>query len=81
MMKTLQNAAFCHKLISNFKFLVVFQLDFAYFFLEESDRCLYDSLSVLGDVEGTEEIGRMDELQLKPCPKTNLTSFISPFSH
>lgn len=38
----------------------MFQLDFADFHLEESDRCLYDSLTVLGDVEGTEEIGRMD---------------------
>lgn len=36
---------------------VVFQLSFADFDLEESDTCLYDSLTVLGDVEGTEEIG------------------------
>ncbi|KAK1902012.1 Ovochymase-2, partial [Dissostichus eleginoides] len=34
----------------------VVKLDFADFYLEESDRCLYDSLSVLADVEGTEEI-------------------------
>ncbi|KAE8295803.1 Ovochymase-2 [Larimichthys crocea] len=34
----------------------VVKLDFADFDLEESDRCLYDSLTVLGDVEGTEEI-------------------------
>lgn len=40
---------------------VVFQLDFTDFYLEESDTCLYDSLTVLGDVEGTEEIGRKDE--------------------
>ncbi|TKS72980.1 Ovochymase-2 [Collichthys lucidus] len=39
----------------------VVKLDFADFDLEESDRCLYDSLTVLGDVEGTEEIGRLDE--------------------
>ncbi|XP_063732702.1 ovochymase-2 [Eleginops maclovinus] len=34
----------------------VVKLDFADFHLEESDGCLYDSLSVLADVEGTEEI-------------------------
>lgn len=34
------------------------QLDFVDFDLEESDGCLYDSLAVLGNVEGTEEIGR-----------------------
>ncbi|XP_070827904.1 ovochymase-2 [Chaetodon trifascialis] len=34
----------------------VVKLDFADFYLEESDRCLYDSLTVLGDVEGIEEI-------------------------
>ncbi|XP_044212979.1 ovochymase-2 [Thunnus albacares] len=34
----------------------VIKLDFADFDLEESDRCLYDSLTVLADVEGTEEI-------------------------
>ncbi|KAG7214846.1 hypothetical protein INR49_005114 [Caranx melampygus] len=34
----------------------VFQLEFADVELEESDRCLYDSLTVLGDVEQTEEI-------------------------
>lgn len=39
---------------------VVCQLDFVDFQLEESDTCLYDSLTVLGDVEGTEEIGRKD---------------------
>ena len=38
---------------------VVFQLDFADFSLEESDRCAYDSLTVLGDVEGRDVIGRM----------------------
>lgn len=36
----------------------VFQLNFDSFDLEESDTCLYDSLTILGDVEGTEEIGR-----------------------
>ena len=45
---------------SSWDICVVFQLDFADFYLEESDRCLYDSLSVLADVEGTEEIGRSD---------------------
>ena len=40
----------------------MFQLDFADFDLEESDRCLYDSLTVLAEVEGTEEIGRVVEL-------------------
>ncbi|XP_044050792.1 ovochymase-2 isoform X2 [Siniperca chuatsi] len=34
----------------------VVKLDLADFYLEESDGCLYDSLIVLGDVEGTEEI-------------------------
>ncbi|TDH09242.1 hypothetical protein EPR50_G00084730 [Perca flavescens] len=34
----------------------VVKLDFADFYLEESDGCLYDSLTILGDVEGTEEI-------------------------
>ncbi|XP_038561163.1 ovochymase-2 isoform X1 [Micropterus salmoides] len=34
----------------------VVKLDFSDFHLEESDGCLYDSLTVLGDVEGTEEI-------------------------
>ncbi|XP_030588079.1 ovochymase-2 [Archocentrus centrarchus] len=34
----------------------VVKLEFADFDLEESDRCLYDSLTVLGDVEGAEEI-------------------------
>ncbi|XP_029992705.1 ovochymase-2 [Sphaeramia orbicularis] len=34
----------------------VIKLEFADFDLEESDGCLYDSLTVLGDVEGTEEI-------------------------
>ncbi|XP_074533293.1 ovochymase-2 [Halichoeres trimaculatus] len=34
----------------------IVKLDFADFQLEESDRCLYDSLTVLGDVEGSEEI-------------------------
>lgn len=37
---------------------VMFQLDFVDFDLEESDTCLYDSLTVLGDVGGAEEIGR-----------------------
>ncbi|XP_049430393.1 ovochymase-2 isoform X1 [Epinephelus fuscoguttatus] len=34
----------------------IVKLDFTDFYLEESDTCLYDSLTVLGDVEGTEEI-------------------------
>ncbi|XP_040893636.1 ovochymase-2 isoform X2 [Toxotes jaculatrix] len=34
----------------------VVKLDFADIDLEESDRCLFDSLTVLGDVEQTEEI-------------------------
>ncbi|XP_071362713.1 ovochymase-2 isoform X2 [Trachinotus anak] len=34
----------------------VVKLEFADIELEESDRCLYDSLTVLGDVEQTEEI-------------------------
>ncbi|XP_031594200.1 ovochymase-2 isoform X4 [Oreochromis aureus] len=34
----------------------VVKLEFTDFDLEESERCLYDSLTVLGDVEGTEEI-------------------------
>ncbi|XP_054862457.1 ovochymase-2 [Amphiprion ocellaris] len=34
----------------------VVKLDFTDFDLEESDRCLYDSLAVFGDVAGTEEI-------------------------
>lgn len=40
------------------------QLDFVDMDLEESDRCLYDSLTVLGDVEQTEEIGRVHELDV-----------------
>lgn len=38
-----------------------FQLDFIDFDLEESDRCLYDSLTVLEDVGESEEIGGLDE--------------------
>ncbi|XP_077424652.1 LOW QUALITY PROTEIN: ovochymase-2 [Vanacampus margaritifer] len=34
----------------------IVKLDFADFDLEESDGCLYDSLSVLGDVQATEKI-------------------------
>lgn len=34
-----------------------FQLDFDTFDLEESDTCSYDSLTVLADVEGAEELG------------------------
>uniref|UniRef100_A0A3B5K291 Ovochymase 2 n=1 Tax=Takifugu rubripes TaxID=31033 RepID=A0A3B5K291_TAKRU len=34
----------------------VVKLDFETFDMEESDTCLYDSLAILGDVEGTEEI-------------------------
>uniref|UniRef100_UPI0037E79510 ovochymase-2 n=1 Tax=Semicossyphus pulcher TaxID=241346 RepID=UPI0037E79510 len=34
----------------------IVKLDFADFDLEDSDRCSYDSLTVLGDVEGSEEI-------------------------
>uniref|UniRef100_G3ND26 Ovochymase 2 n=1 Tax=Gasterosteus aculeatus TaxID=69293 RepID=G3ND26_GASAC len=34
----------------------VVKLEFSDFDLEESDGCLYDSLTVLGDVEGAEEI-------------------------
>ncbi|KAM7003464.1 ovochymase-2 [Tautogolabrus adspersus] len=34
----------------------IVKLDFADFYLEESDRCLYDSLTVLGDVEGLDHI-------------------------
>lgn len=36
----------------------MFQLHFDSFDLEESDTCLYDSLTILADVEGTEEVGR-----------------------
>lgn len=39
----------------------MFQIDFVDMDLEESDTCLYDSLSVLGDVEQTEELGRVDD--------------------
>lgn len=35
-----------------------FQLDFEDFDLEQSHTCSYDSLAILGDVEGAEEIGR-----------------------
>ncbi|XP_069571306.1 ovochymase-2 [Brachyistius frenatus] len=45
----------------------VVKLDFSDFDLEESDGCLYDSLAVLGDVEGTEEIGE-DALNLDSSP-------------
>lgn len=49
------------KLTSNWSDVCIsFQLDFADFDLEQSDTCSYDSLTVLGDVEGTEEIGRND---------------------
>ncbi|XP_015250932.1 PREDICTED: ovochymase-1 [Cyprinodon variegatus] len=34
----------------------IVKLDFADFDLEESERCLYDSLTVLGDIEGHQEI-------------------------
>ncbi len=59
-------------------YCVVFQLDFADFYLEESDRCLYDSLTILSDVEGTEEIGR--RTQSKTRLKLSCTSFIKSFS-
>lgn len=42
----------------------VFQLDFDSFDLEESDTCSYDSLTILADVEGTEEIGRRTKTSL-----------------
>lgn len=45
-----------------FKSEVLLQLDFADFDLEESERCLYDSLTVLGDIGGHQEIGKMNEL-------------------
>lgn len=45
--------------------LFVFQLDFEDFDLEQSHTCSYDSLTVLGDVEGAEEIGR--KLPISPC--------------
>lgn len=43
----------------------MFQLDFEDFDLEQSHTCSYDSLTVLGDVEGAEEIGRT--LPISPC--------------
>lgn len=46
--------------------------------LEESDRCLYDSLAVLGDVDQTEEIGRVDELDAITHP--SLSFSLSYFS-
>uniref|UniRef100_A0A8D3B1X1 Ovochymase 2 n=1 Tax=Scophthalmus maximus TaxID=52904 RepID=A0A8D3B1X1_SCOMX len=47
---------FRHKWIRLMADCFVFQLDVSDLDLEESDRCLYDSLTVLGDVEQTEEI-------------------------
>ncbi|KAI3371683.1 hypothetical protein L3Q82_024252, partial [Scortum barcoo] len=44
----------------------VVKLDFTDFDLEESDRCLYDSLTVLGDVEGTEEIAVLCGASMPP---------------
>ncbi|CAL8262440.1 unnamed protein product [Merluccius merluccius] len=38
----------------------VVKLDFDDFDLEESDGCLYDSLVVLGDVEGADRLGEMN---------------------
>lgn len=35
---------------------------FADFDLEKSERCLPDSLTVLGDVEGNKKIGKIKEL-------------------
>lgn len=54
----------------------MFQLEFVDMDLEESDRCSYDSLTVLGDVEQTEEIGRMSELDVT----TNLSCLLLSFS-
>lgn len=39
-------------------FLFFPQLDFTDFDLEESEWCQYDSLSVFGDVEAREQIGK-----------------------
>uniref|UniRef100_UPI003AACEE47 ovochymase-2 n=1 Tax=Centroberyx gerrardi TaxID=166262 RepID=UPI003AACEE47 len=50
-----RNDSICHWVIYAPQAHVV-KLDFVDFDLEESDGCLYDSLSVLGDVEGTEEL-------------------------
>ncbi|XP_041853104.1 ovochymase-2 isoform X2 [Melanotaenia boesemani] len=44
----------------------VVKLDFAEFDLEESEICLYDSLTVLGDVEGTEEIALLCGSSIPP---------------
>ncbi|KAM4618540.1 ovochymase-2 [Polymixia lowei] len=44
----------------------VVKLDFVDFDLEDSDGCLYDSLSVLGDIEGTEEIAVLCGSSLPP---------------
>lgn len=47
--------------VGNLTSTVAIQLDFETFDLEESDTCLYDSLAILGDLEGTEEIGRSED--------------------
>lgn len=43
---------------STTRYPLVFQLDFEDFDLEQSHTCSYDSLTVLGDVEGAQEIGK-----------------------
>lgn len=55
------------------------QLEFTDFDLEESERCLYDSLTVLGDVEGTEEIGRTDTSNQNPSFYTCITQYLVAF--
>lgn len=42
------------------------KLDFDDFDLEESENCKYDSLTVFGDIDGKDEIGKVfDILKLK----------------
>lgn len=50
----------------------MFQLDFEDFDLEQSHTCSFDSLTVLGDVEGAEEIGR--KLPISPLLWLSITS-------
>ncbi|GLD65601.1 ovochymase-2-like isoform X3 [Lates japonicus] len=49
----------------------VVKLDLVDIELEESDRCLYDSLTVLGDVEQTEEIGTLFVVNLSSAQQVN----------
>ncbi len=44
--------------------LCALKLDFDDFDLEESENCKYDSLTVFGDIDGKDEIGKVQNIYL-----------------